>query len=409
MFPTHIQGPVNDARMILILAEKFPYYKKLSLSQQTRFRKRLHQFTESKKFVPRQNFEITDEVRVMISACAIQLTFGLDYFMLHYFEYILVYPDVYQNPHTKNYHKGETNLAGFMCFSWRDIMIGISREHDNFNLGLHEFAHALRFNSFKGDENDYFFEGYFPKAIATGQNEFHKLKVGKRSIFRKYGGTNVNEFFSVIVEHWFESPEQFNKELPDLYRHVCILLNQDVMGNKIKTDVRNVYLQNSVPILSSVMGRATGYGGIKLVVAVFALLIFITIENINENGSLHGSWYFLFLIFCICFLVIIPKAKKILIFKEGILLSWLANGVFRHDPLYLLNENLITVEFVEDRDAKSRYTNFSKTIVIHYHYEQHFRTVELSCNFPLEQVREFIDHFRSNKINVVLRGFHRLK
>ncbi len=360
--------------------------------------------------VPRQQIELTDEMRVLIAACAMQLTFGLDTYLMNYFEYILIYPDVYQNPHTKNYHKGETNLAGFICLSWKDVALGISKENDNFNLGLHEFAHALRFNSFKGgNENDYFFEGYFPKTIAAGQTEFHKLKTGRRSIFRKYGGANVNEFFSVVVEHWFESPEQFKKELPEFYRHMCVLLNQDPYGGKVKTEVRGQYLYNTVPILSSVMGKATGYGGIKLVVALFSLLVFVTIENISVDGNLGGSWYFIFLIFCICFLVIIPQAKKILIFEEGVLLSWLANGVFRRDPLYLLNDNLITIEFIEDIDSSGRYIAQSKTMVVHYHYGMSFRTIELSCNFPVKQIRELIRHFRRHKINVVLRGFNGLK
>ncbi len=408
MFPKYVTGDVLDARVILILAEKFPYYKKLSLKQQEVFRKRLHEFLAKKKFVPRKNFSLQDEMRVLIAACAIQVTFGLDNYMLGYFEYILVYPDVYRNPHTRKMHKGETNLAGFMCLSWKDIESGIKREEDNYNLGLHEFAHALRFNSFKGNqENDYFFEGYFPKVIAIGEPEFYKLKTGKPSIFRKYGGTNINEFYAVLIEHWFESPEQFKQELPELYRHMCILMNQDIAGGKVLTQVREKYLQNSVPILSNVLGAATGYGGVKLILLVLSVLIYVTVENISHNGRLDGTWYFVFLVFCLLTLIVLPRAKKILIFEEGVLLSWLAQGVFRKDPLYLLNDNLVTVEFIEDREGED--ATRSKTMIIHYHYNMNFRSIELACNFTLKQVRVLIRHFRSRRINVVLHGYSRIR
>ena len=85
----------------------------------------------------------------MIAASAVQLTFGLETWDLSYFTQILIYPSEYKNPQTGRYHKGETNLGGFMCLSWSDFIEGIKNPTDKVNLGLHEFGHALRFNSIR--------------------------------------------------------------------------------------------------------------------------------------------------------------------------------------------------------------------------------------------------------------------
>ena len=38
------------------------------------------------------------------------------------------------------------------------------------------------------------------------------------------------EFFAVAVEHFFEAPAEFHKELPDIYNHLCVLLNQNPLN-----------------------------------------------------------------------------------------------------------------------------------------------------------------------------------
>lgn len=169
---------------------------------------------------------MTGEMEVLIAAAAVQLTMGLETWDLSYFPQVLIYPAEYQNPLTKNYHKGETNLGGFMCFSWKHFLEGNASDNDKINLGLHEFAHALRFNGIRGNQSDYFFENYFPRWAAVAAKEFNQLRNNSPSIFRKYGGVNLNEFFSVVVETFFETPELFREQQPELYTHTAILLNQ---------------------------------------------------------------------------------------------------------------------------------------------------------------------------------------
>lgn len=47
------------------------------------------------------------------------------------------------------------------------------------------------------------------------------------TIFRNYATTNEMEFFAVALENFFENPDHFRQELPQLYHHMTIPLNQD--------------------------------------------------------------------------------------------------------------------------------------------------------------------------------------
>lgn len=198
----------------------------MSSYDQACFTDRVHQFIEHKSITGRQNFQVTPQVKLLIAASAVQVTFGLETWDLSYFKQILIFPDEYKNPFTGNYHKGETNLGGFMCFSWKDFEDGNRNTSDKINLGLHEFGHALRFNGIKGHDSDYFFENYFPKWVASASKEFVNLRNHQESIFRKYGSVNINEFFSVVIETFFEQPLSFKAALPELFLQTSILLNQ---------------------------------------------------------------------------------------------------------------------------------------------------------------------------------------
>ena len=203
-----------------------PYFQKLDISAKAKFHDRVEKFIDRKSITGRQNFLVTQEVRVTLAAAAVQITLGLETWDLDYFNQILIYPSEYQNPQTKQMHKGETNMGGFMCFSWNDFLKGNQTPDDKINLGLHEFTHALRFNGIKGNATDYFFDNYFNRWLVPAYSEYSRMRKGYQSIFRKYGSVNINEFLSVVIETFFEKPTEFKTNLPELYHHTSILLNQ---------------------------------------------------------------------------------------------------------------------------------------------------------------------------------------
>lgn len=207
--------------------EHIPYFRALSDDARSRFIGRAVSFTKDKQFIGMQGFTVTPEVRMLIAAAGVQLTFGMSEYTLPHITHIIVYPKSFIHRLTGQYMKGGVSQKGRMFLSWEDFIAGFRDDNDNFNLGLHEMAHALKINEIDSDRFQSFFAKYIHKWLQLSRPVFVELRHGTSSYLREYGGTNYHEFFAVCVEHFFESPETFSEELPDVYNHLCLLLNQN--------------------------------------------------------------------------------------------------------------------------------------------------------------------------------------
>jgi Mlc titration factor MtfA (ptsG expression regulator) len=212
-----------------ILTKYFTYYNQLPAESKRKFEQKLYHFIYSKKFIPRNTNEVTLEAKVLISACAVQLTFGLPSVYLTHFDKILVYPDEYYSSITKRFHKGEVNPAfGVIVLSWKSFVNGYIYPTDSINLGLHEMAHALRLENIIYNEEYHFFDA----ALIEQLDNFAKRicfsdEFANDHFLREYACTNVHEFFAVAVENFFEQSVKFRSTLPELYSILAKLLNQN--------------------------------------------------------------------------------------------------------------------------------------------------------------------------------------
>src|ERR1017187_5245281 len=180
------------------LQDKFTYYNKLSPLMKVKFLVRLRNFISEKTFEKRGDIEITDEMKTLIAAAAIQITFGLEEYMFEYFEMILIYPDSFLSNNDERYKSGEVNTQGIIVISWNDLLKGYANQTDKYNVGLHEMAHALELEQ-RSDNGDYdmYFASYFPKWSKIASEEYENIQNERASVLRKYAGVNKQEFFAV--------------------------------------------------------------------------------------------------------------------------------------------------------------------------------------------------------------------
>lgn len=185
-------------------------------------------FISSKKFIPRNMKEVTEEMMVLISASAIQLTFGFPKLRLSYFTNILVYPDAYYSTISRAHHKGEVNpRLRAIVISWKYFVEGYIQT-DGRNLGLHEMAHALRLeNRIMNEEYNFLDSQTLKEWEMRADLTIKEIQEGKEDFFREYGATNNDEFFSVAVENFFERPALFLEKHPLTYKTLCRLLQQN--------------------------------------------------------------------------------------------------------------------------------------------------------------------------------------
>lgn len=213
-----------------ILIRFFPYYNNLSQKDKAKFEDKLGNIILSKSFIPRNFDQVTDEMKVLISATAVQLTFGLDRVYLSHFNKILIYPNDYYSSITKKFHKGEVNPAfGMIVLSWNSFVMGyLNTPRDGINLGIHEMAHALRLeNIIRNSEYQFFNEGLLEQLDEFGLKVCERPDHDQVKFFRPYACVNTHEFFAVAIENFFERPNQLYGESPGLYNVLCALLNQN--------------------------------------------------------------------------------------------------------------------------------------------------------------------------------------
>lgn len=209
-----------------LLRHHSSFYRKLSARRRGYFEHRVAVFLRRYSFHGRSGFQVTREMELAIASVYVMMTFGLRNYLTRVFERILVYERVYESSVTGQMHKGEFNpMARVVVFSWEDFLKGHSSD-DNVHLGIHEFAHAIHFHvSQSRDLSATLFRLQFNRIMEEVTHPPNKAALVNSGYFRDYAFTNAYEFLAVVMEHYFETPEEFAEKFPQLYSRVSRMLN----------------------------------------------------------------------------------------------------------------------------------------------------------------------------------------
>lgn len=209
------------------LRNNFSYYKKLTEKQQNNFNHRIVQFILKYPIIGKEDFEVTHEVKLMIAATHVLLTFGFRNYLVPNFNKIILYPNIYYSSFSEAYHKGEYNVRmKAIVFSWFHFQEGFDFGNSNLNLGIHEFTHAIHYHCMKSeDASAVIFARFYRKILEEIGDPMVRQKLVDSNYFRIYAFTNSFEFLAVIMEHYFETPDQFKQEFPELFEKVTLMLN----------------------------------------------------------------------------------------------------------------------------------------------------------------------------------------
>jgi len=212
-----------------IISQHFRYYNRLNLEEQRKFLFRTYLFRKAKKFHYIEVSE-TPEMPILVSAVSVQLTLGLDKYLMNYFRDIYVLRDDYHYGFYSRPFQGHVDHSG-IYLSWDNFMKGLKGQTPNCNVGLHEMGHALAYVNFiTQTEEDKHFKKEFKNFSKVARPIFNAIQDGTKTILGDYAGTNYHEFWAVSVEVFFENPVRFKYDLPDLYDAMARLLKQDPMN-----------------------------------------------------------------------------------------------------------------------------------------------------------------------------------
>jgi len=197
-----------------VVSRHLKYYNRLSLEEQRKFLFRTYVFQHSKNFHYIE-VEQNPEMPILVSAAAVQLTFGLEKFKLNYFDDIFILRDDYHYGFYSRPFMGHVDQTG-IYLSWDNFMRGITGQTPNCNVGLHEMAHALTYVNFTVQEGrDTSFHDKFKDFSAIARPVFERMQAGETTILDPYAATNYQEFWAVCIETFFERSTSFRRQLPE--------------------------------------------------------------------------------------------------------------------------------------------------------------------------------------------------
>lgn len=219
-----------------ILEDCFLYYQRLDPKNQRLFAKRVQKFIDKKEFVAGQDLDdVMPEMKVLIAASAIQITFGLPGIYFENFKEIHVHRETYFSEGMQQWNAGEVHKVGLIMLSWKDFLEGYLDPFNSRNVGLHEMAHAIRLeNMIKNAEY-----GYFAWSDIELFNEYtviesNKINAGEETIFRPYAAVYYQEFFAVLIEVFFEEPMKLKRYDAGLFEVTCRLLRQNPLDLNLR-------------------------------------------------------------------------------------------------------------------------------------------------------------------------------
>lgn len=209
-----------------ILEKRYPYYVSLDPDLKEKFLERTQNFMRQKIFIMKNN-EGYKEMPVLVSAAAIQLTFGLNDYLLPFYRYIQIYPREYLGDGLLKILAGnvENNV---ITIAWNQFLKGNEDLTDGSNVGLHEMSHALYFEKL-------IVEGAYAKDFCANYNhlltackEAYQTEItGQKNLYSDYADTDLQEFWAESVEIFFERPGELCTQYPAVYEAMKALLNQD--------------------------------------------------------------------------------------------------------------------------------------------------------------------------------------
>ncbi len=220
----------EEVRLVVHKLEGLPYFQHLSIGARKGFVKRTINLVERLDFIGVDGLYVSTEMKVLIAASAIQITFHKNDDPIWDFDTIFIYSGPFYVEQLQQELRGAVSPEGNIHLSWKNFKGGNNIPDDGINLGLHEMAHAVALSERTLRKGFYSLpmQHFFDVSADWMANPTPEML----SFFRSYGFTNAHEFFAVCVENFFERSQKFNDELPWIYKEMCDLLNQNPLNIK---------------------------------------------------------------------------------------------------------------------------------------------------------------------------------
>jgi len=218
------------------LLQKTPHYNQLSDEDKAKIERSIILFAYTKDFIG-VGIEITDEMKVIIGFYACLLLLHIQESNCYEnLQTIIIYPTAVaiENIHNSGgiYTKEQFVIDGqssndTVILIWHEARREAYHLRHN-NVIIHEFAHEIDFLDGEIDGVPPIEKSKYNEWTNVLFGDYAKLNNialknrdwGKYKLLGSYAATNEAEFFAVLTERFFESPQALKREFPELYNEL---------------------------------------------------------------------------------------------------------------------------------------------------------------------------------------------
>ena len=232
--------PFPEAWRVL-LAASLVHWGMLDDDERTRMEELIRVFLVAKRWQAARDFELTEDIRVLISAMACLLILGLDEGYYDTVGWIEVHPTTVVRTGLRGTGVagvvsdsplpilGEASFDGPVVIAWDTASANARHPERGHNVVYHEFAHKLDMGDRLVDGTPRFEDPeQRQRWIEVCTAEFEQLRRGDAGpLLDAYGGVNPAEFFAVVTEVFFDRPVDLERAKPDLYGVLRSFYRQD--------------------------------------------------------------------------------------------------------------------------------------------------------------------------------------
>jgi hypothetical protein len=225
-----------------------PLFDGLSEDERARLRELAGKLLADKTFSGAGGAEVDIGMATAIAAFAALPVLNLGYGWYEGWNEIVVYPGefVYEGEqmdesgvvhHVRHVRSGEAMEGGPMVLSWQDVEYsgqGQSRG-EGYNVVIHEFAHKLDMKNGGANGRPPLHSGMDAQAWAqdfqTAWDDLcRRVDAGEDTVIDPYAAESPAEFFAVLSEYFFESPDVLHETYPAVYRQLTQFYLQDTLA-----------------------------------------------------------------------------------------------------------------------------------------------------------------------------------
>jgi len=220
--------PNYNASQATYLHNYVSFYRGLSEKGKRTFLHRVQKFIRMKDF--EFFFDPGREevlVKTLIAASCIQVTWGIKDKYINSYTYIGVYAEALKLQKGKGVVYSSIWLTRNVNLSWSKIKEGFVIADDAKHIGLFEWTRALIIQAKKDNIMDDFFMSYYKVWCEAARDIMFVVDEDANLPLDKFG-----QKLPVIVQHFFEAPEELQQNHPQIYEYTKRLLNLDLLEGK---------------------------------------------------------------------------------------------------------------------------------------------------------------------------------